>query len=400
LAIDSFFSTTPDWRRQNVGRRLHRRDSIPPKKNTTFWNWITFSTIYQHSNPIEKIMGNCVNRYACHSPAALMRDYEPPDPMPDVTLRGSLEPSSPDGPRSPQLGSHFNQFPRFTALPEEAQSSVSRFLDVPSLKNVRLSGKDGAALSKSWWVGNADELARVLEKFIPMGIEGLTLDGWEFTDAHMQMLPPTLTRLKFLNQSSHRQITEAGFAHLRGMLLRDVDLRGFSGMNDACLAHLRGMPLENLFFSTINTVTDTGMENLRAMPLRRLSLSQNSRITDAGMACVSLRYLDRLNLQGCWGITDATLKGLSKASLRELELDFGPAITDEGIKSLRDSHIEFLGVTGCLELTPACFDDLYAMPSLKRLGMSHYDHISNEEIDALEARLLRKNPAFTFSSNL
>ena len=339
-------------------------------------------------------MGNCINRVSYQPPSDQLSDFDSPGSAAYMSPRwGAVEPDFQERAESPK-------FSGFAQLPQGAQSRVTRFLDIPALKNLRLSGKAGAELSKSWWVGNADELETVLDKFNPQRIDGITLDGREFTNAHMHMLPPTLKRFKILNHSTGAQITEEGFAALRGMRLRYVDLRGFSTLTDACMANLRGMPLEELYIHMTATLTDAGMEHLQGMPLRILHLPLSTQITDIGLANVLLDNLDRLNLQGCHGITDASFTRIAKSKLRQLELDFGPSITDEGIKSLRNSSIEFLGIAGCNDLTPACFDDICAMPALKRIGMSHYDHISNEQIEELEARLLMKDPAFQFGSNL
>lgn len=139
-------------------------------------------------------MGNCINR---QSQRARVQDYSAtpsPGSIPDTSLHWHALEVDPQELATPL------EFSRIAELPDAALSMVPRFMDVPTLKNLRLSGSAGAALCRSYWVGDAHELQTVLDRFNPQGIDGMTIDGQEFTDAHLQMLPPTYKRLKFLNQ--------------------------------------------------------------------------------------------------------------------------------------------------------------------------------------------------------
>lgn len=99
------------------------------------------------------------------------------------------------------------------------------------------------------------------------------------TDQVLELLPG-LKMLKHLELTRCKLVTDAGLAHLFGMMLAYLDLSGVTLVTDAGIAHLRRMStLAHLDLSGLALVTDDGIKHLGRMALKYVDLSRVVQVT-------------------------------------------------------------------------------------------------------------------------
>ncbi|MDZ4216898.1 MAG: hypothetical protein U1C97_01100, partial [Candidatus Gracilibacteria bacterium] len=122
-------------------------------------------------------------------------------------------------------------------------------------------------------------------------------------------------------------------------------------------------------------IKDDDLRHLESFPkLQKLILNNCLVLSDEGMKHLSQLNLTRLELSGCLktaktpGITGSGLANLHP-SLQHLQLADNP-ITDENLHHLAHlTNLEFLGLSGCTEITGTDFGWLENMTQLKRLQL-------------------------------
>lgn len=168
------------------------------------------------------------------------------------------------------------------------------------------------------------------------GLKSLRLDDAEITDKGVKKLKESglLAPLEFLVLSNTR-ITDAGLAHLTGMInLKWLYIRD-TAVADAGLAHLKGLPKLEMLILNNTGVTDAGIVHLKGLTNLSSLYLRDTEVTDAGLeALTGLANLSYLHLSGPQ-VTDPGLAHLGKlAKLEELGLD-GCGISDAGLEHLK-----------------------------------------------------------------
>jgi hypothetical protein len=166
-------------------------------------------------------------------------------------------------------------------------------------------------------------------------MERLYIEGLDVTDSGFAELRG-LTSLQVLSLPG-AQVTDVRLAHLKGMTnLTELELHG-GQITGAGLAHLSGLiNLTDLDLSG-SEVSDAGLANLERMNrLSTFNLS-NTRVSDAGLAHLKgLASLTKLFLNGT-RVTDAGLLHLKAlGNLEELDLG-GTSVTADGMKKLNQT---------------------------------------------------------------
>ena len=155
-----------------------------------------------------------------------------------------------------------------------------------------------------------------LEKLSSSILE-LDLSDTETTDDELKNLLAKHTRLRVLNLTRCKQITDAGLVHLKGLTtLEELDLWSCDQITDAGLAHLKGLSnLKVLSLWDCDQITDAGLVHLKGLTtLKWLILNGCKQITDAGLVHLKgLTTLESLYLYRCDKITDAAVSKLEKA---------------------------------------------------------------------------------------
>jgi hypothetical protein len=115
--------------------------------------------------------------------------------------------------------------------------------------------------------------------------------------------------LRELYVDSSRDVTDAAFAHLRGIHTLDMSGCNQSTITDAAFAHLAGIQRLSLWACSQATITDAVFAHLRGIQL--LNISSCKQFTDA--AFVHLRDIPALFM---WGCSQATITDAAFAHLR------------------------------------------------------------------------------------
>jgi hypothetical protein len=193
-----------------------------------------------------------------------------------------------------------------------------------------------------WWGWRADEreaqwLAHARQAEI-----------WRRPSAYPRLAKFLPGRLAFLTERvtmvsvQRSSLTDAGLAHVAGLVgIQELDLYG-TKITDAGLAHLAGMP------------------RLETLKLRY------TQITDAGLACLVMAQLHALDLSNT-NITDAGLTHLARMpQLRQLDL-LGTRVTGAGlIRAGGMAQLQRLSLDGN-KVTAADLDGLAARTELREL---------------------------------
>jgi Leucine-rich repeat (LRR) protein len=147
-----------------------------------------------------------------------------------------------------------------------------------------------------------------------------------------------------------------------------VDL-GYTRVTNVDLARLRGAPgLQGLNLDSAELIGDSGLAHLAGLPLTRLEL-RGAQITDAGVPTLrELRQLSSLSLQNT-GVTDAGMVELARLTqLEHLNVCNNP-ISDAGLAELRGlTSLKSLGIYDTA-ITDAGLAHLAAMTSLDYLHL-------------------------------
>jgi len=217
-------------------------------------------------------------------------------------------------------------------------------------------------------------------------------DHRQVSDAGLEHLKG-LTRLTALTLNNTR-VSDAGLEHLKE--LTSLTTLGLSGtrVSDAGLKHLKELTRLDQLFLTDTRVSDAGLEHLKELTkLRRLDLA-GTRVSDAGLVHLKeLTSLERLTLSGTKvsdaglehlkQLTNLTLLNLSEtqvsgaglqhpkglASLRELDLN-GKKITDAGLVYLKElPNLEGLSLIGT-QVSDAGLEHLKGLTRLKGMNLN------------------------------
>ena len=124
-----------------------------------------------------------------------------------------------------------------------------------------------------------------LEKLSSSILE-LDLSDTETTDDELKNLLAKHTRLRVLNLTRCKQITDAGLVHLKGLTtLAWLSLWGCDQITDAGLVHLKGLTtLKSLNLWDCDQITDAGLVHLKGLTtLEWLSLSRCKQTAEGGM---------------------------------------------------------------------------------------------------------------------
>ena len=102
-------------------------------------------------------------------------------------------------------------------------------------------------------------------------------------------------------------VTDAAFAHLRGIHTLNMSHCRQAGVTNAAFVHLRGVHTLDMSWCTKAGITDAAFEHLRGVHTLDMSYCWQAGITDEVFA--HLRGVHSLNMRGCIqaGVTDATL---------------------------------------------------------------------------------------------
>jgi len=148
------------------------------------------------------------------------------------------------------------------------------------------------------------------------------------------------------------RMTDAQLAHISGLPLEHLNVRGSFDITDAGLKLLSNLPLKHLNLDDCTNITDTGLTHLSKLPLQYLDLTNCHWVTDAGLKALETLPLHTLTLSNCHQISDHGLLHLSKLPLQNLDLSHTD-ITDDGLAHLAQLPLKTLDVSSCQGITYA-----------------------------------------------
>jgi hypothetical protein len=163
------------------------------------------------------------------------------------------------------------------------------------------------------------------------------------------------------------RMTDAQLAHISGLPLEHLNLRGSFDITDAGLELLSNLPLKHLNLDDCTSITDIGLTHLSSLPLQHLDLTNCHRVTDGGLKALETLPLHTLTLSFCHQISNHGLLHLSKLLLQNLDLSYTD-ITDDGLAHLAQLPLKTLDVSCCQAITDAGLAQLTKLP-LQFLGM-------------------------------
>lgn len=105
-------------------------------------------------------------------------------------------------------------------------------------------------------------------------VRKITLDGPDFTNADLELLKHTFPNLREVSVTSSclDRITDQGLAHLAGLPLKKLEIRG-GDITDAGLRHLAGMPLTHLSLNGSGKITGAIFQVLEQSNIQHLELA-------------------------------------------------------------------------------------------------------------------------------
>jgi hypothetical protein len=227
----------------------------------------------------------------------------------------------------------------FPQLPEELKQHIVGYLPLDSIKqfgtvsrgaheDVQRRGHIKVKLGTS-----IEQLYQLIESnkghLVSLDLERLS---YHVTDDVLKHIMTTATKIKTINLSDCKQITDEGLKNLTNATT--IDLSGCRNITDAGLEHLTNATTINLTFS--QKITDAGLAHLTNATTIYLGYSHN--ITDEGLA--HLTNATTINLSGCKQITDKGLAHLTKATT--IYLINCDQITYEARETLRKRGVEII----------------------------------------------------------
>ena len=164
-----------------------------------------------------------------------------------------------------------------------------------------------------------------------------------------------------LDMTSCMAVTDAAFAHLRGIRVLNMQMCDQPTLTDAAFAHLVGIQKLSIFGCEQATLTDAAFTHLRG--IRVLNMSYCRQFTDAAFA--HLQGIHTLFMRHCNlpAITDAALSHLRGIHSLGMELCSQATITEAGLAHL--VGIANLGMRDCSETAIAAAEDL-GLPVARR----------------------------------
>jgi hypothetical protein len=156
-------------------------------------------------------------------------------------------------------------------LTDDVLLRVAQQLPIPDLKALRATDRRlrgiGAQAVKKLTIKRPEDLAAALRTFQLGGLDEISLEGPDFTDAHLAQLPGNLKKLTL---EDNQKVTDAAIARFES--------------------------LESLSIARCSKLTGAGWEGLTL--LKRLN-AERSGMTDASVS--ALPSLEDLNVMECLG---------------------------------------------------------------------------------------------------
>jgi hypothetical protein len=171
-----------------------------------------------------------------------------------------------------------------------------------------------------------------------------------------------------VNVSFRKDLCDADFVHIRGgpgVRLHTVRMRGCMGVTDAAFAHLRGVHTLDMSVCRQATITDAAFAHLRGIHTLDMGGCSQPTITDAAFA--HLRGVHTLNMFGCGQhtITDAAFAHLR--GIHALTMYGCGQITDAAFAHLRGVHTLNMGQCNKATITDAAFAHLRGIHTLNMI---------------------------------
>ena len=160
-------------------------------------------------------------------------------------------------------------------------------------------------------------------------------------------------------------VTDAAFAHLRGIQTLDMTFCNQHTITDAAFVHLRGIHTLNMTMCWQPTITDVAFAHLTGIHTLNMRDCRQPTITDAAFA--HLTGIHTLFIHGCNQptITDAAFAHLRGIQTLNMTFCNQPTITDAAFAHLRG--IQTLYMDRCTQITPVGIAHLVG---IKKLYMS------------------------------